>query len=136
MKRQCIYVPGSYSIIDLVENGLTQCFKKTFNEARRENPKALLCNLDWAIQQIRIAEDLKFISAPVEIDSKRYYEMLGVLPPQQFKLTENIESFILAEGILSDIYSMFFYNNWTEKYYAAQDRIGNYDKVIQSVIDL
>ena len=76
----CVYVPGSHTVIDLLRaNGLTACFGESLDQVRKRYPGAEICRFrDWRVNKGNEQD------GPVtwtETTEREFMRALEVLPP-------------------------------------------------------
>lgn len=106
-KRNCFYVPGSTSIIDMDNNGLSHYGKKTLEQLREEYPTVILIDFDEAIEQINQAIATKFVTEPTEITEDDFEEALEVLPPLKYHTENKVTTFMIEEMTISHYTSIY-----------------------------
>ena len=104
--KQCFYQPGKPGIIDVIHpaTGLGIYGKQTLEQCREEHPGAEVGDFD----EVCDAQADYWRKPPTEITRKRFWEMLGVLPPEGWVNVGNSESFKLMEhtsGTVTAIYA-------------------------------
>lgn len=105
---KCFYVPGSTSIYDTInEEGLSSVYSKTIEAIRETNPDIEIWDLDEAVEWIQKVSYAKYITPPVEITKKRWWEMLEVMPPMRWRGGDSTESFMICEATTLDLHSTF-----------------------------
>lgn len=121
----CYYQRGQTSIVDLVHpvSGLTWYGGKNAEQIQIEYPGSELMLFDDALKLIEIAEVEKFVTPVSEISKEDYWEMLGVLPPVKWTISEDnqVESFKMSErtsGVITGIYARI-----GERYFHLSDSI-------------
>lgn len=108
--REVYYVPGSLYLEDLIhpETGLTVYSGRDEAAVLAKSPEAKRMPIDDAVRQIDVAEAFKCIQPVSEIRSKDYWYALEVLPPDDFRKVDGVESFKLAErtrGAFTEIFA-------------------------------
>ena len=84
-EEMCMYVPGSTTIIDTMnDDGLSTCFSETPAQVAERNPGAVLMPFAAAVGHIREAMAAKYNQPPLPITEERYEYLLNVLPPECF----------------------------------------------------
>ena len=113
---QVFYVPGQGFIIDaLTDNNTGRYSKKTLTETQEEYPGVEIMSIDEASKQI----DTLSRRPVTEIDESTYWQMLEVLPPEDFSQTKAGTSFKMAEkecGSITGIYATI-----GERYFCLAD---------------
>lgn len=117
--ESCFYVPGVPGIIDAVhpKTGLGVYSGESLEQIRKRDPGAELGNFEQVCDQ----QDAYWRKPPVEITRDRFLEMLGVLPPVGWEMTEEEEVFKLAERTSGAITAIFC--RIGDRYFEMQDRI-------------
>ena len=121
----CFYVPGSLSIVDTTYMRDGQTYgtysHETLDQIKARYPGAILTDYETASPMIDATEKANFKHPPVEITEERFFEMLEVLPPQDWQRTKEGESFKLMERT-SGVYTAIF-ACVAGKYYELSDSI-------------
>lgn len=105
---QCFYEPGSEYVIDTIgENGLSSVYQESPEEIRRRYPRAEIWNFDEAWKEVERIQYETYISAPKEITEERWYDMLDILPPMQWRKGCDTETFLLRETLTLDLHLIF-----------------------------
>lgn len=105
----CFYVPGSVQIIDAIDPDTSLSFYagETHEQITARYPGAEIWEFEEAVKASREACLKVFIKAPKEISVDRYFDMLGTLPPVNWRSGSNSESFMFMEAIRDDIHMIF-----------------------------
>ena len=116
---ECYYQPGKPGIIDAInpDTGLGLYGKHTLAETRVEYPGAEIGDFDTVVNQ----QDAYWRKPPVEITRERFWEMLEVLPPEDWRSNGDHETFKLMEYTSGNITAIFC--RIGERYWEMQDSV-------------
>ena len=107
-EKMCFYVPGQLSIIDTVkDNGKSFYDNESLEEIDKRYPGAILIPFEDAIAKIEALAEKKYITEPIEVDEERFMDMLGILPPMNWKQTTEGEVFMMCEMNYSHYTNIF-----------------------------
>ena len=103
----CFYVPGKLCIIDAITmvdgTPYGTWSGETLEEIQARHPGAEVWDFDAAYAAMQAA----YIKAPVEITRARFWEMLEILPPKNWRQHRDSESFMMIEHTIGNITSIF-----------------------------
>lgn len=99
--QMCFYLPGCTYIDDVAifKGGkwVSSIASSTLEEIAQIRPGLKMVRVDDAMAQIGIVEAELYIRQPVVITEERFYDMLNVLPPVNWRRDSNGESFKMSE---------------------------------------
>ncbi|MEB3190436.1 MAG: hypothetical protein VKL42_08855 [Snowella sp.] len=132
MKRNCFYVPGSTSLIDIERDGVTAIHKKTLEQLRKEHPTVVMIDLDEAVKQIDDEIVKKYVTEPVEITEDDFEEALSELPPLDYCSRNGATTFKCEEMTISHYTSIYC---WTEgRYFSFIDsQFMSHEEIVEKV---
>ena len=123
LTKQCFYVPGQTSIIDIIgDDGKSFYQHETLKQIQKRYPGAQLMDFGKAIDCIDREAVKNFnLYESKEIKEDQYYEMLECLPPMKYTTTEEGTSFMISERTFADITAAYVHKN--NKYYCLNVRV-------------
>lgn len=104
--KLCFYVEGDISIIDTVKNGTDRSFYENENldQIRKRHPEANLVPYEYALWRINEALKVQYpMLEPKEITEEEYTYALEVLPPVNWIIDGDNQSFTMSERTYGDI---------------------------------
>ena len=102
--EQVFYSAAKYRVIDGVRaDGRGHYSGETLEQMRARYPDVEIIGVDTAIERL----DAAFRSAPAEVTEERFWEMLDVLPPLDWRGSDGAESFKLSEFTSGTITAIF-----------------------------
>ena len=126
MIEEWFWQPGRPNAIDAINpaTGKGLYSGENLEDIRKRYPGAIITTLDAILD----AERTAFVSEPVRIDRERWDEMLGVLPPLQWKNERAAETFKMSEmtsGMITTIFCRI-----GENYFELSDNVNTpHDKI-------
>lgn len=107
-----LYVPGEYYLRTALteRNGqLVSIYSgETVQEMLKDLPaETIVASLDDVLPMVEAAQRKAFCFPPKEITEERFWDMLEVLPPHDWKRTADGESFKMCERTSGDITAIF-----------------------------
>ena len=132
-EKMCFYVPGQLSIIDTVkDNGKSFYYDESLEEINKRYPGAILIPFEDAIAQLEALAEKKYITEPIEVDEERFMDMLGILPPMNWKQSTEGEAFMICEMNYSHYTNIFC--QIKDRYFEFSDsRFLTLDQIIKKV---
>ncbi|MFW5705333.1 MAG: DUF1419 domain-containing protein [Nanoarchaeota archaeon] len=112
---------------------LTDCLKCVYSGEQYLKEDCRIMTYDEAYKRILEAEEKKYIKPLIEINEEKFFYMLEVLPPLQWKTLEEIEIFSMSEKLCGDITGYYF--KYKNKYYSANRRIKDLEKIKKDFLE-
>lgn len=117
--REKVFVDGVFTAIDFARpDGRSEVTGETLEQIRKRYPAAELVEADpWYI-----AKEKALCTEPAPVTFEKWWEMLEVLPPQNWQRGKNCESFEMSEhtsGRITEVYVRL-----GRHYYAYCTRVG------------
>ena len=107
-RKKCFYVPGSGRIIDLARaDGRGVYSGETLAEIRKRYPGARLMDFEDASHAARCDNRVRLCTGPREIPESKFHEMLGCLPPVDWRSDGDTESFKMSERTIDTLTGIF-----------------------------
>jgi hypothetical protein len=123
--EKCFYVPGTATIIDLVDdNGRSVVRNETLEEIRLRYPGAEIGLFDAVFAHV----ENSFKSESQEITKEQYWYALEVLPPVAWRINSGEESFKMSEQAYGNITAI--YARIGDRYFTLSDSISTPHKEI------
>jgi hypothetical protein len=125
--------PGKPGIIDAVHpvTGLGCYSGETLEQIQARYPGAVVGEMDAIIE----ASDNHYRRPPVEISRERFWEMLGVLPPEGWHVFGESESFKLSEytsGLITAIFARIGPDDHRARFFEMQDSVTlKHDEIVR-----
>ena len=101
-------------------NMITMHLEKNVEDLMREDESLEILGIDIAIERIEAIREEKYGGPWLEITKEEYWDMLEVLPPENYTNTGNVTIFRMSEYTEGDYTSHFA--NVDGFYYSAQRR--------------
>jgi len=104
--KMCIYKKGADCIQDMVSvnsDYLVYSGEKVSEYLERKGPEYNLVSLQYACEKIEEENTKQYINPWVEIKRGEYWEMLEVLPPENWVIRAGFEAFRMMEYTTSNI---------------------------------
>lgn len=101
--HDCIYNPIARTIHSLIHDGKEVWTQKPVAEYMADKPGAEVWTFDNAFAHMRAG----YLKPASVVTKERFWEMLEVLPPVDWKRSDTTESFKISERTIADLTSIF-----------------------------
>ena len=121
--EMCIYKNGADCIQDVLSpdnNHLRYTGEKVSEYLKRKGPEYNLVSFEYACKKIEEINEKRYINPWLEIKRGEYWDMLEVLPPENWVIRAGFEAFRMMEYTTSNITG--HYIRIDNRYFTAQRR--------------